>query len=460
MAIDKKYIMDTIDGFIKRTDDEDKRRSIVQLYNSLQGKNSRDEVINELYKNLNRKSDFSETIDKHRNFFSSGKTTTRSLFDGLFQEIEHEIGSEGNFLLKTSVESNKRGITENRAEIDLNKGDIAVNRTGIAANTVSIQRLIERIEILEKNNKELKQVVQNTEGLNIIVAHNMLAIVRLEIATITDQIINIALTMKREVTGSERAAVAINIAATLAVLACNALAPGVAGMIGGLLLKAGEVGEILYDTIQSNGQSLEEDSGVNSLNKVHPKYVKKSEQDQSLMETLSGTGKTVIVNMVADAGGVARPDPEKRVNPAFDLARRQTLFITHGSGGTYAITYDVQKAVTQAFTEVCERLQNDTRTTAAFNASPLVQKIKDSVLNPKGLHPLTNEVLLLALANLKANGGTEYWSISQSQNSNGKTKKAQERVKRTYEELHKTLESTWQLPGIDEIKLQVDGKGV
>jgi len=48
MAIDKKYIMDTIDGFIKRTDDEDKRRSIVQLYNSLQGKNSRDEVINEL----------------------------------------------------------------------------------------------------------------------------------------------------------------------------------------------------------------------------------------------------------------------------------------------------------------------------------------------------------------------------------------------------------------------------
>jgi hypothetical protein len=403
------------------------------------------------------------------------------LFDGLFQEIEHEIGSEGNFLLKTSVESNKGGITENRdaialnkggiadnanaitanrAEIALNKDGIAVNRTGIAANTVSIQLLIKRIEILEKNNTELQQVVQNTQGLNVIVAHNMLAIVRLEIATITDQIINIALTMKREVTGSERAAVAINIAATLAVLACNALAPGAAGMIGGLLLKAGEVGEILYDTIQSNAHSLEEDSGVNSLNKVHPKYVKKSEQDQSLMETLSGTGKTVIVNMVADAGGVARPDPEKRVNPAFDLARRQTLFITHGSGGTYAITYDVQKAVTQAFTEVCERLQNDTRTTAAFNASPLVQKIKDSVLNPKGLHPLTNEVLLLALANLKANGGTEYWSISQSQNSNGKTKKAQERVKRTYEELHKTLESTWQLPGIDEIKLQVDGKGV
>jgi hypothetical protein len=452
MVIDKKYIMDTIDGFIKRTDDEDKRRSIVQLYNSLQGKNSRDEVINELYKNLNRKSDFSETIDKHRNFFSSGKTTTRSLFDGLFQEIEHEIGSEGNFLLKTSVESNKRGITENRAEIDLNKGDIAVNRTGIAANTVSIQRLIERIEILEKNNKELKQVVQNTEGLNIIVAHNMLAIVRLEIATITDQIINIALTMKREVTGSERAAVAINIAATLAVLACNALAPGVAGMIGGLLLKAGEVGEILYDTIQSNGQSLEEDSDVNSLNKVHSKYVTKSEQDQSLMETLSGTGKTVIANIVADAAGVAIPDPEKRVNPAFDLARRQTLLIAHGSGGTSAITYDVQIAVTKAFTDVCESLRRDTLTPAAFNASQLLKKIKDSVLEPQGLHPLTHEVLLLALKNLKANGGSEYSKLTPEFLGENKLKNAKAQVKRTYEELHNKLESTSQLPSIDEIQ--------
>ena len=443
--------MDTIEGFIKRTDDEDKRKSIKQLHESLKDKKSRDEVINELYKNLNHTSGFSKTIDKHRNLFSSGKTTTRSLFDVLFQEIEHEIGSEGNFLLKTSVDKNIFDITANRVEIDLNKGGIDVNRADIAANKVSIQLLIERIEMLEKNNEKLQK---NTEGLNKIVAHNMLAIVRLEIATITDQIITIAVTMKRDKTGTERAAFAVNITATLAVLACNAFAPGAAGIIGGFMMKAGEAGEILYDAIQSNGQSLGKESDVNSIPKFHSNHVKKSEQE----ETVYGTGKTVIVNMVADAGGAPRPDPEKIVNPAIDLARRRTLLITHGSGGTSAITYDVQIAVTQAFVEVIKDLEKGVESKENFIASPLLKKIRESHLKPHGLHPLTNEVLLRALANLQANGGSEYSKLTPGFFSHHK--EALARVKTTYGVLHDELKTNSKFSVVKEIKKQVDGKGV
>ena len=516
MAIDKKYIMDTIDGFIKRTDDEDKRTSIVQLYDSLQGKNSRDEVINELYKNLNRKSEFSVTIDKHRNFFSSGKTTTRSLFDGLFQEIEHEIGSEGNFLLKTSVESNKRGITEkrdaidlnkgniaknifditanrdaiaknkigiadnanaitanrdaiesnkrgitenrdaidlnkgniaknifditenraaidlnkggitananaiteNRTEIQANKGDIAVNRTGIAANAALIQSLIERIEILEENNKKLQQLEQNNNRLNVIVAHDMISIVRLEIATITDQIINSALSMKREITGSGKAELAINIATTLAVLASNAFAPGAMGVIGNVIVQAG---------------------------KVVGKNLDKSEVEETLQ---SGVDK--VVEYLKETKSVYEDVPKDRA--VFSPQLKKTLLVRHGSGGTSAITYDVQQAVIEAFRSVGETLKNDTSSIAAANSSELLQKIGNSVLNPDGLHPLTNEVLKRALDKLSSNGGDEYHKVVPTEWYGEKTQNAKDIVKKTYEIMYYELSYGKSLPSINQIK--------
>jgi hypothetical protein len=289
---------------------------------------------------------------------------------------------------------------------------------GIAANAALIQSLIERIEILEENNKKLQQLEQNNNRLNVIVAHDMISIVRLEIATITDQIINSALSMKREITGSGKAELAINIATTLAVLASNAFAPGAMGVIGNVIVQAG---------------------------KVVGKNLDKSEVEETLQ---SGVDK--VVEYLKETKSVYEDVPKDRA--VFSPQLKKTLLVKHGSGGTSAITYDVQQAVIEAFRSVGETLKNDTSSIAAANSSELLQKIGNSVLNPDGLHPLTNEVLKRALDKLSSNGGDEYHKVVPTEWYGEKTQNAKDIVKKTYEIMYYELSYGKSLPSINQIR--------
>ena len=119
--------------------------------------------------------------------------------------------------------------------------------------------------------------------------------------------------------------------------------------------------------------------------------------------------------------------------PVFKTKYSRTAFIPHGAGGASAITFDVQKAIVDAYHETMDQLGNELATSAqgiAFgnSSTPLLHKIANepfsNTTNMKSdLHPLTKSVLTKALDKLTT-GGTEYMKVKGSTLTRASTTKA------------------------------------
>jgi hypothetical protein len=274
----------------------------------------------------------------------------------------------------------------------------------------------------------INQLIFQMDQANRMIAQNMLAIVRLEIAMSGDAIINAILAVKRLKTGSGTAAVVITVTGTLVMIAGNVLTGGGMSVLGGILAAAGtgvtalatnDVEGVLMATMavgmQARVAQQEAAKGTSATDIVKGDGFN-LKQDKA-PEGASKFQKRADVLNAAVAGGIGlkkqllgEGETETKSNESsFKRTYQRTAFVPHGAGGTSAITYDVQQALVNAYIEVTSKLSNELSSIAAAAATaaiatPLLTEIAILPLaaNTKNsLHPLTKAVLITALNNLK-----------------------------------------------------------
>ena len=94
-------------------------------------------------------------------------------------------------------------------------------------------------DMLQTADQRYDFLIERMKESNRMIAQNMIAIVRLEIASTCDAITNSILEVKREITKSGRAEVAINFTATLVMIAGNVMSGGGMTVIGAVLVAGG-----------------------------------------------------------------------------------------------------------------------------------------------------------------------------------------------------------------------------
>jgi len=278
-----------------------------------------------------------------------------------------------------------------------------------------------------------------------LIAENMFAIVRLEIGQATDQIITIALEAKRFRTGSKAGAASLNAAGTMAMLAGNILSAGSLDLLGKLLVASGEIvqaaagkdlsgiatgllhmstgaveasgGELA--TQNSGGWQAEGTVDVTTTGGASKAITAtKAQTRTAVAETV---GDTVIAEMTKLLTEPPEPPPD-----GYQPRKEKTAFISHGAGGTAAITFDVQESMEDAYsggvkqisTELAklggkapEKLLRGELYDHEFESGSILATImsKDQATEMKNtLHPMTDWVLEKALSSLALVGGTNY----------------------------------------------------
>ena len=251
---------------------------------------------------------------------------------------------------------------------------------------------------------------------NAMIAHNMFAIVRLEIATSCDAITNAILEAKREKTGSGTAAIAMNVAGTLVMLAGNVLTGGGMSILGSIISSAGDAlqkasendaaglanavfGGVTAGVVASKeGKSVTEGFNLTSADSA-PEGKSEHEKRAEIAASSMNTALELVKLL---------PATEPQPSDGYQAKYKKTAWISHGSGGTNAITHDVQKAIVDAYYQAVEILANDIKTCAQGKTPPkdsLLHKIASAPLTTAGdmksdLHPLTDYVLKAALGEL------------------------------------------------------------
>jgi hypothetical protein len=309
---------------------------------------------------------------------------------------------------------------------------------------------------------------------NRLIAHNMMAIVRLEVASSCDAITNTIIEIKREITGSGSAQLAVNFTATLVMIAGNVLTGGgmtVLGAVlvagGGVLMEASKsdalgmlrkaipmttaaVAGSRDGNLTSESFSLRKDSGPYSSDSADKK------SGNVINSGAEGVGNLYDTLMPSAQG-------TSSVAGSYEPKKKRTLFIKHGAGGTAAITDDVQTAIVKAYYDVCNTLSNETsmvRDPTKPAAGSLLKEIVDAVVPPQGattsldglkLHPLTKRVLCNALNELKGGGGQRYQDAIRAEGST-KGNKAILAVKDAYRIMSESLETDAGLPTAADLK--------
>jgi hypothetical protein len=302
----------------------------------------------------------------------------------------------------------------------------------------------------------------------------MMAIVRLEVASSCDAITNTIIEIKREITGSGSAQLAVNFTATLVMIAGNVLTGGgmtVLGAVlvagGGVLMEASKsdalgmlrkaipmttaaVAGSRDGNLTSESFSLRKDSGPYSSDSADKK------SGNVINSGAEGVGNLYDTLMPSAQG-------TSSVAGSYEPKKKRTLFIKHGAGGTAAITDDVQTAIVKAYYDVCNTLSNETsmvRDPTKPAAGSLLKEIVDAVVPPQGattsldglkLHPLTKRVLCNALNELKGGGGQRYQEAIRAEGST-KGNKAILAVKDAYRIMSESLETDAGLPTAADLK--------
>ena len=276
---------------------------------------------------------------------------------------------------------------------------------------------------------------------NRMIAQNMFAIVRLEIANSCDAITNTMIEVKCEKTGSGRAALVMNVAGTLVMIGGNVLTGGGMIALGAVLAAAGSA---LTSAANNNmdgaikgvtlGASTGAVAGVDNVN-VTKGWGFKSSPPVALGKSQALKISTMTNAAVDSALKLKGLLPPSKAAPAggFKAKYSRTAFIKHGAGGASAITYDVQKAIVDAYFETIIQLTTELTNSATgvvLGSDYLLNKIatepfpESKTSNMKSdLHPLTKEVLTRALVKLST-GVTVYDNVKGSTLTRASTTRA------------------------------------
>lgn len=320
-----------------------------------------------------------------------------------------------------------------------------------------------------------------------LIAENMFAIVRLEIAQATDQVINNALLVKRDRTGSGSAAFALNVTGTLVMLAGNVLSGGGMSLLGNLLVAAGEMaqaaasndaagmaGGVTHMASGIVGTSTNQGRGEMS-NQLGGGYQwqQTSDVDNGQVETRSRTdGISELISTVGDGvvevGGqfYERFKTDEPDNDGYKVVKKKTAWIKHGAGGTNAITYDVQEAMTAAYEAGLNQISQELR--AIGRTDRKVRLGKSSILGPMlatemdakaTLHPMTVWVIKRAINNLARSGGGRYQALTGGSGTFGRTS-VTNRAKRDVKEAYAFMEHSddGYLTEVDVIRAHIKRK--
>ena len=306
------------------------------------------------------------------------------------------------------------------------------------------QTLVELYNLVTIQCARLDILEDKMEQANRMIAQNMIAIVRLEIANSCDAITNAMIEVKCEKTGSGTAALVMNFAGTLVMIGGNVLTGGGMSVLGAVLAAAGSAvaaaannnmdgviraGSTAISTaVVADVDGVSEIKGWN-LKSTPPVALGKSQAMKS--SAIANTG----VDGALKLKGLWPPSKAKAAPagpPVFKAKYSRTAFIPHGAGGASAITFDVQKAIVDAYHETMDQLGDELATSAqgiAFVNSTLLHKIANepflNTTNMKSdLHPLTKSVLTKALDKLTTTGGTEYMKVKGSTLTRASTTRA------------------------------------
>jgi hypothetical protein len=342
-----------------------------------------------------------------------------------------------------------------KSVVDASSSDDVIGSVhGSMANILSFcQYLEQRINITEA---QIAALEKRTEQANRLIAHNMFAIVRLEIATSCDAITNAILEVKREKTGSGSAACIMNVAGTLVMISGSVLTGGQMAVLGSILSAAGNTISALSENdplkvIQAASAGIISGS-IAAAGKKAVIEIDTGAPKAKTSEEVAGDVANSVNNGVNQVGSIIQKKLEnkekekEKETTSFTVKLNRTAFIQHGSGGTSAITFDIQKAIVDAYIESCTQIGKDVGTVANDPAqlasqALLLNKIA-SASAPNGIddmHPLTKHVLCQALKKLVAFKG-EYSDVKGSTLSWSSTRKnAQNFVIKGYQHLSAEL---------------------
>jgi len=299
---------------------------------------------------------------------------------------------------------------------------------------------------------------------NRMIAQCMIAIVRLELANSCDALTNTILELKRKITGSGNAEVAINFTATLVMIAGNALSGGGMSVIGAVLVAGGKV---MIEVGKSKGMEALLAAAAGAAGGVAGGLDGNLTEEIGTAMKGQGASTTSRQKNIADttitlADGIqsirelrTAREREVKVN-----IKKRTAFVPHGAGGTASITADIQQAIVDAYNSVCLQLGRETDTakhTLKPAAGSILKEIVDAQMpsdltdaKSLGLHPLTRIVLERALGLLNLNGGDHY-SKAIEENNTTKGVKARQVVTAAYGYMGYQLHEGLPLPTNDEL---------
>ncbi len=304
-----------------------------------------------------------------------------------------------------------------------------------------------RISHLERTQQTQSSLIDylmyNAIMANKLIAMNMFAIVRLELATCVDQIITDALVVKRSHTSSKTVKAVAQCATALAVMAGNVVSAGGLTAVGQIICGASNAlnGAIQNDPKASVSGIADVAAGGLNTNQVDATTGKSTKEKLSFNETqmagtnASTTNQAKIAEQTAAplyAAGLAIYKAANKssievANKNFHVQRHAVIFdkvFKHGAGGTSAITYDVTYHIADAYKEMVnlveQEVKGDTDHKLSTQGKDILQALTQEgqfAQKQASYHPLTRYVLSQALQTLisrsteykKLTGGSGHW---------------------------------------------------
>lgn len=298
-----------------------------------------------------------------------------------------------------------------------------------------------------------------------MIAHNMFAIVRLEIASSCDAITNTMLDVKREKTGSGNAAMAIQITATLAMIAGNVLTGGGMGVVGAACVAAGnaavaasknDVGGMMGGVLEGVSSTVIDGIDASGL------FGKTSAQDVADKATIAYDSMASLAGVVPSkklAGLIPSKKKEDEPVAIYKVKFASTCFVSHGAGGTSAITYDIQTAIVNAYYTTITQLGGEIKKMQeTLVADGLLKEIAEAPFPQtdggdmkSDLHPLTKAVIVAALKELALFKG-QYSSVTAPRTElSGTTAKAKAFVLKGYQYMLKAANAGTPFPTSEKL---------
>jgi hypothetical protein len=317
------------------------------------------------------------------------------------------------------------GVTNDNTDTLRQQRDEIVNNAIKADNAqASVDDLLVAISKLSHElaltTTRIDDLIVRQATANRLIALNMFAIVRLELGTSVDKIINDALYIKRLHTGSGNARAAAECATAIALMAGNILSAGGLSAVGQIVNgSATALNALVHEkpksiaigvTSMAAGITDSVNPGTSSDNAQLSKNTQlqssTSTSQQNALITNMQQSASASYNAVYDAATRYLDNiPADKTTFKYIPKRRTTAYISHGAGGTEAITFDVKKHIEIAYGDMIKQLHGELTIPPLDSTNqPIVKELSeyDPSKSKSCFHPLTQIVLKQALLTLSS----------------------------------------------------------